>query len=155
MDSTGKLTVGAAIGKKSSQDSSVQNIIINNTPPSSELSAQNTEPEVDIYAGIEEEPDESLSLEEQENSSVIDNNDEVLEEGILPTSNIEIPEPESAYDREELIKFVKQAAGPFYATYISHFHPTQLQKSSSIRKDAASEIIQFGKVLLTALKKER
>jgi len=59
------------------------------------------------------------------------------------------------YSSNELEYFVKNAAGPFYANYIQHFHPEQLKKGGiGIRQQAAIELIEFGKVLLNTLKKE-
>lgn len=55
---------------------------------------------------------------------------------------------------EELKTFVLNSAGSFYATYIKHYHPTQLQKGGNgIREEAATQIIEFGKVLLKKLKR--
>lgn len=66
---------------------------------------------------------------------------------------VNVSEPIS-YSEEELEDIVKNIAGGFYGSYISKFHPNQLEKGGDgIRRKAAYELISFATILLQELKK--
>uniref|UniRef100_A0A7C3WRQ9 Uncharacterized protein n=1 Tax=Dictyoglomus turgidum TaxID=513050 RepID=A0A7C3WRQ9_9BACT len=120
----------------------------------------------DIYLDDEVIDDEVIDEDDVDN--YLDDDDEDVEEmeeyknqfsNTTTTefeSKIEVPSSSSfSLSIEELKEFIFNTAGSFYATYVSHFHPSQLAKGGdSIRRDAAKEIIAFSKILLEELSKE-
>jgi predicted metal-dependent hydrolase len=109
---------------------------------------------VEIKSLYPEEDEENILLSENEGDMLKEYNNMDSSETAGSSVDIDIPDTIS-YTKQELESCVKQIAGAFYASYIAHYHPEQLkQRSENIRKEAAKEIIEFGKALLTQLKKE-
>lgn len=66
------------------------------------------------------------------------------------------PYKERTYSFEELEEVVKSIAGSFYGSFIHGYHPEQLRKGAAgIRATAVDEVIEFSKLLLKELKKEK
>jgi len=76
----------------------------------------------------------------------------IINTTIINNTSLETNDP---YNLHELKELVKNAAGPYYANYVSHFNSDLLRRGGpEIRQQAVKELIEFMKVLLINLKKE-